>query len=425
MKNHFLLRWFWTLIEYLMIFPIILIISGLLLPADYSLIFIFTLPLHTLVAIIITVVLKKFRNILIYGIGAIYIFLISWVWFLASAFSSKYMLVLIIGSTLFFIRGIKKATGGGPIIFFYMGGLVIHGISLFLLSRVKAINPYFDIAMIASVIYVAIALPLANRHFLIIESQQKNSLSIMPSSVIKGNRMIVIFILVAIGLLSIGKYLVAALNYLVKVIVGAVDGLMKLLSSSGELSQQPVENNNSPPIEMPQAEANPLVEIISEILSILFVLVILYFLTKYLIKNHKRIIKNIFDFFSRLLSRFRRWSSTEQSYTDKQELLIKTDELKKASFLRRLFKKEKRWRDMKDNSSRIRFIYTKFVLDSVKKGFRFRLSDTPSETVERINGEIKGGQENHQLINESYNQAYYGNKETSDETVRILRDRYL
>lgn len=425
MKNQFLLRWFWALIEYLMLLPAILIVSGLLLPVNYALIFIFTLPLHTLTAIIVTVLLKKFRNILVYGIGAIYIFLLSWAWLVVSSFNFKYMLVFIVGSTLFFIRGVKKATGSGTLIFFYTGGLVIHGISLFFLSRVTVINPYFNIAIMASIVYVAVAFPLANRHFLIIESQQRNSLSIMPRSVIRGNRIIVFVILATIGLLSIGKYLIEAFNYLVKVIVGAVDGLMKFLSSSGQSSQQPLEINSPPPMDMSQAESNPLVEIISEILSVLLVLIILYFFTKYLIKNHKRIIKNIFDFFSRILSRFQKWSSTEQSYTDRQEFLLKTDELKRASFLRRLLKREKRWKDMKDNSSRTRFIYTKFVLDSIRKGFRFRLSDTPSETVERINGEIKGSRGKHQLMKDAYNQVCYGKKEISDETVGILKDRYL
>ena len=179
MKNQFLMRWFWTLTEYLMVFPVILIISALLLPDKSVLAFILTLPLHTLIAMTIARFIDRFKNIIMAGIGMAYILLISCIWLFISPENSRYLIIYLAGTAIFFIRGIAKATGGS-VIFFYAGGLVIHGISLFFLSRVSVINPYFNIAVTASVIYVAISLPLANRYFLITESQQKNSLNIMP-----------------------------------------------------------------------------------------------------------------------------------------------------------------------------------------------------------------------------------------------------
>jgi hypothetical protein len=425
MKNQFLVRWFWTLTEYLMVFPVILMISGLLLPDKFAVVFTFTLPLHTLIAIVIARFIDKFRNIVIMGIGTAYVLLVSCVWLFASFDNSRYMLVYFTGTALFFFRGINKATEGRPMMFFYTGGLFIHCISLFFLSRVKVINPYFNIAVIVSILYVTIALPLANRYFLIIESQQKNSLNIMPKSVVRGNRIIVISILAAIGVLSAGRFLLQGLELLLGTLRDMVGWLMSLFASNDEFSVPPPENLNPSFEELPQAESNPLVEIISEIISTLLTLIILFFVIRYIIRNHKRIIKNIMEFFSRLFSRFQRWSSSEQSYIDKQEFLLKIDDLKGPSFFKRLFKREKRWKDMNDNSSRTRFIYTKFVLDNIKRGFHFRITDTPSETVERITGEMKGSEKDHSLINEAYNQVRYGKKEVSDETVKILKDKYL
>ena len=79
---------------------------------------------------------------------------------------------------------------------------------------------------------------------------------------------------------------------------------------------------------------------------------------------------------------------------------------------------------MKDNSSRTRFLYTRFVLSNIKNGYKFRISDTPSETVQRITKEFDG-QENHELIGQAYNNVRYGIKELPDDIVGKLKDKYL
>lgn len=424
MKNQFLMRWFWTLTEYLMVFPVILIISALLLPDKSVLAFILTLPLHTLIAMTIARFIDRFKNIIMAGIGMAYILLISCIWLFISPENSRYLIIYLAGTAIFFIRGIAKATGGS-VIFFYAGGLVIHGISLFFLSRVSVINPYFNIAVTASVIYVAISLPLANWYFLITESQQKNSLNIMPETLVRGNRMIAFGMLGIIGVLSSGRFLLQGFDLLLRTLRDMVGWLMSLLASDDDFSVPPPENFDPSFEEMPQAESSPLVELISDIISALLTLTVLFFVIRYIVKNHKMIIRSIMDFLSRLMNRFHRWSSSEQSYVDTQEFLLKLDDLKGSSFFKRFFRREKRWKDMKDNASRTRFIYTRFVLDNIKRGFRFKVSDTPSETVRRISGEMKSSNENHSLLDEAYNSVRYGQKEVSDETVRALKDQYL
>ena len=54
-------------------------------------------------------------------------------------------------------------------------------------------------------------------------------------------------------------------------------------------------------------------------------------------------------------------------YFDSEESLLKVKYLKTILY-KRLFKREPRWRDMKDNSSRVRFIYSRFVIDHIRKG---------------------------------------------------------
>ncbi|NLO93948.1 MAG: hypothetical protein GX389_06825, partial [Clostridiaceae bacterium] len=197
-----LLRWFWSLIEYLMFVPVILIIAGLTLPIENALIYTFTLPLHSLLAVMITVLLKKFKNLVLLILGIVYIFAVSCIWLITSAVTPEHMLLYILGTAFFFYWGIRRGIAGGSSMFFYTGGLVIHGLSLLIIGRSPVLNPLFNLSLVLAIFYVLFALPVANRHYLITESQQKNSLNTMPKSVIHGNWIIVSAITILIGILS-------------------------------------------------------------------------------------------------------------------------------------------------------------------------------------------------------------------------------
>lgn len=425
MKNQVLKRWFWTITEYLMLFPAILIISVLLLPDQVSLIFTLALPVNALISILIARIQGRFRNIVLMITGTVYTLLVSGLWFLASPGDIGYIFVYIAGTAVFFYRGIKRATGNKPVLFFYAGGLLIHIICYFLISRVGVLVPYLYTAAAGSALYVIAVLPIANRYFLIAESQQKNSLNVMPSSVVRGNRIIVMTLLVTIGILSAGRYLLEGINWLIGSAGRFINWLSRILESAEDNSLLPEDRGDFSFDMMEPAEENPVVQFILEAITALLVLFLLFLVIRHIVINHKRIIKSIMEFFSRLSGRFRKWSSTEQSYSDKYEFLLKTADPGRPPLLRRILRREKRWKDMKDNISRTRFIYTRFVLDSIQKGFQFRVSDTPLETVERISREIKGDNSDHSLLSETYDQARYGNKEISDETVMKLKDRYL
>lgn len=426
MKNQVLMRWFWTITEYLMMFPLILIITVLLLPDQVSLAFAFTLPVNALFAIIIARIKGRFRKIVLLITGVAYTLLVSGLWFLALPGDIGYMFVYLAWTAVFFCRGIRRATGSEPVLFFYSGGLLIHVICLFLVSRVEVLVPYLNIVAAGAAIYVIAVLPIANNYFLIAESRQRNSLSVMPNTVVRGNRIIVITLLVIIGILSAGKYLVEGINWIIGTVMMLINWLRRILESLAENGPLRPEVYEDFTFEiMEPAQENPVVQLILEIITALMVLAILFLIIRHIVINHRKILKSIMEFFSRLSGRFRKWSATEQSYSDRYEFLLKTAGPRRPPLLKRIFMREKRWNDMKDNVSRTRFIYTKFVLDSIRKGFHFRVSDTPSETAERISREIKSDGNDHSLLSETYNQARYGNGQISDETVKILKDRYL
>jgi hypothetical protein len=248
-------------------------------------------------------------------------------------------------------------------------------------------------------------------------------LSIVPHSVLRGNKVILFFLLAGIILLSFWRTLLDGIIYIAGVIADFIGRIIEWL---GSFMQSPGEQQGSggEKMQLPPGESNPTVSLILDILTYILILAVIFLIIRYFVKNYKRIYAALYSWFSSLFSRFQRWSTTEQGYVDKQESLLKTEAPKRMSFLKRLLQREPKWRDMKDNTSRVRFLYTKFVLDHVRKGFQFTPSETSDETIGRIQNSEKDEAGDHNLLRSAYRQARYGKKPVEDETVSALKDIY-
>lgn len=408
--------------------PILLIIVGFALPKQAVVPFILVLPIHMLVSILITSVLKKFRNILVAAIGVVYVAGISGLCiglFYTGAIIE--IIVIVVLTAFFFLWGILAGIGiRKRDIFFYAFGLVLHALSIFLTGQAPALLSYQSTAVVLGIVYVLAGLPLANRRFLILETREKSSLHRIPGSVSRGNLLVAFCFIIGIILLSFWRTLLDGLLYVASVIAGVIGQIIRWFASLYQTDEGIPEGGGGGSMELPPAEeSNPLVSLILDILGILFVAVVLFFIIRYIVKNYKRIYATIYDFFSRIFGRVQRWSTTEQGYVDQQESLLKTDIPKRRSFLRRLLKREPRWKDMKDNASRIRFLYTKFILNHIRRGFQYSPADTPDETVNRIRDMEKQDTTEHEDIRSAYTLVRYGQKEIQDETVKVLKETYL
>lgn len=428
MKKQVLLRWFWSILEYLMVFPIILIIAGFTFNKNVQVLFTLSLPFHMLVSIIITMALKRFRNLIITIITALYVAGVTMLWIAAAPLGTiEEISVTVISTCFFFIWGIRAGIGAnGRNLFFYSAGLIVHGIAIFLINNSPALKHLIVTAFVAAVIYVVTGLPIANRRFLLLETREKSSLKIIPGSVIRGNRIITTGLIALILLLSLWKALVNAVVFIAKgiafVIKKIIDFLASLYQSSGPEPNAPgMENMPLPPAE----ESSSIITVILNVLSILFVLFILFLIIRYIVKNFKRICKAVQDMISGILGSFKRWGAAEQGYFDRQESILKTELPKKPSIIKRIFKREPKWRDMKDNASRVRFIYVKFVTENIRRGFSFSCTDTPAETIKRIADRNKQDIKVHEKIKDVYNSARYSGIMPGDETVNELKSAYL
>lgn len=427
MKKQIFLRWAWCLLEYHMVFPVLLILAGFTLPANVALVFTIILPVHMLAAITITSMLKRFRNILVAVIAFVYIALVTLLWQVTVMSASVEELILtIVATSFFFIWGIRAGIGKSvQALFFYGGGLIVHAVCLFLFSRAPALKPLLGVAVGVSIAYVIIGLPMANRRFLVHETRQKNSVRTLPGSLLRGNKIIVFCILAGTILLSFWEALAKIVVYIGGFIGKIIAKIVEILASLYETGEGRPEGGGEQMVLPPAEESNSIIPLILNIIFILLALTALFFLIRYIVRNYKRIAAGIYNFFMNILGRFQRWGSVEQGFVDRQESLLKSEIQKKPSLLKRLFRREPGWRDMKDNRSRIRFIYARFVLDHIRKGLNYSPADTPGEAVNKIACMDGDDPSKHSGILGAYECVRYGEKETDDNTVKMLKDMYI
>jgi hypothetical protein len=427
MKKQILLRWLWTLLEYLMVFPIILIVAGFTFDKDIQAMFTLSLPFHTLASIAITMVLKRFRNLIIVIITVLYVAGVTTLWIVFAPLETiEGIIVTILLTCFFFIWGVRAGIGANRRnLFFYSAGLIVYGISVFLINKSTVLEHLTGIIAFFAVVYVVTGLPIANRRFLLLESREKSSLKVIPGSVLRGNRIIAAGIVAAILLLSLWKAFADAVVFAAKGIAYVIGRIFDFFASLYEPLEPAPGGPGMGDMLPPAEESNSITALIFDILSVLVVLILLFLLIRYIVKNHKKIRKAIHDVISVILGGFKRWSLTEQGYFDRQESILKTELPKKPSLIKRIFRREPKWRDMKDNASRIRFIYAKFVTDNIRKGFNFSCTDTPAETIKRIADRNKQDIKIHEKIKSAYNSARYSSIIPGDETVSDLKSMYL
>ena len=82
MKKQVFLRWLWCIMEYLMVFPLVVILTGFTLSYNATIIFAVTLPIHLFFGIILTYILRRFRNVIAVLVGIAYVTIINLIFML-------------------------------------------------------------------------------------------------------------------------------------------------------------------------------------------------------------------------------------------------------------------------------------------------------------------------------------------------------
>lgn len=124
-----------------------------------------------------------------------------------------------------------------------------------------------------------------------------------------------------------------------------------------------------------------------------------------------KISKKLFSFFGIKFDRYKK-RKDEKSFIFGED----DDDVKRK---RHSIKSSSKWRDMQENSERIRFLYIKYIVKIIKGGYKLDASLTPNEV--RTDLEINEEQEENELF-DLYNGARYsgGSVFISDSQVEAM-----
>lgn len=415
--------------EYIMLFPVFLMVGGFALPYHMVLFYTLSMPLHVIVGRVLISAVKKYKNIFAVILGLLYkiIFLVV----VETLFNLDLLHFIIFSASVFAVY----AWGIWPMVskrdgfrMSYFGGLFIYIIGMFFFLHAPLLMPWRGWFSASAILFTLSGLPISNQKQLNHEIIDKKLLTAIPASVRKGNVITTVSMVLVIVIFSFWKTLASVVKGIANAILSVLAGIFELLSSLMKPVQ--VENNGQPqdPLEGLRVDEQE-TSLFWDILYWVMLAAIIGCAVLLLVKNHKKILNALSRWFSKLFDRIKGWGGAELGYVDRQESLLKKEEetpRRKGGFISRLFARPVQWRDLKDNISRVRYIYSKVVRDNIRAGYAYTPSKTPNETLDgirRIDGKI--GQERYEQLAESYNQARYGNEAIGDDLVDKLKQEFI
>lgn len=113
-----------------------------------------------------------------------------------------------------------------------------------------------------------------------------------------------------------------------------------------------------------------------------FIILLILFKALQLRKRLKRILASLRNYYSETLKKIKDFIEERQTVritdkTDEKNILFDLDQINPLKKLKRA--KRPRWKDLKNNRERIRFIYRRYIEDRLKKGAKIENSETPDE----------------------------------------------
>jgi len=238
--------------------------------------------------------------------------------------------------------------------------------------------------------------------------------------------LVVAFLLILI--VSTWSFLLDGLEWIAGKVFGAIWKFIFFLSSfvtstkSNETETTPSGAGALAPVEKAMDPFwQKVIEITIIVIAILGILAIVIFLS---IKIYQ-IIKRLIPIVKAWLARFHIFDNTMDEYTDKKERLIDLKDLPKnymqkaSEWLAERMQREAKWQEMTTVEEKVRFLYRYAVLKGISKGTLFNAAKTPTETVDGLTPKITT-EEAGALLKTYYNNTRYGGKLPTEEEVNAL-----
>lgn len=340
-----------------------------------------------------------------------------------------YMILGWLLSAALLYRGVRMGTtvwhGDVPAIHF-MIGLCSYFVASFVASLFESWRVYLPVLLWTGLASLCICLFLLNRTHIRTASPEGVS---KVSSVLSKNRIWIISLIGVILFISFFQ----VVNQALMAVIHSTAYFMKWMSSLFSSSEIPeLEQEQNMELVLESAEDK---SIWSKIIEYVFYgfgsIVVLFFgglFLNWLIKNLRSGWTLIMNWLRHLLQKENKWIRND-GYTDEKKQLIQWKELRaslEGSFKKRialLFRREAKWNSLSDWRARVRWLYRRKLLQSMRQGYEFKQHLTPRETLSALTADKSDLPPPHPLLARYYEQARYGgdHETISDEEVEKIK----
>jgi hypothetical protein len=298
----------------------------------------------------------------------------------------------------------------------YMMGAASYFIISLILGRLAAFA-HLRLPLIGfGIAALLLALFALNRSYVNDESMSEDGTPAVERTVRIQNR-VMVAVTAAVTVLIV-------LSYQLQALLGSLwsqirEWLIKLFSSSPSQERPPA--SQPPPPQTPQLPKDggshlpQWVDLLLQGFAILIVLAVVWLLLRKL----NRLPQWLRQLSAKIARMFDRENEQKTNgYVDEVE------SLRKPSFIDRFRRDTRigghaRWKELRDNESRLRFLYRRRIGQSVKSGYSFKPHLTPAETGSELRSLGAGDPLSENFI-ERYNEVRYGGRKLSDDELQQL-----
>lgn len=322
----------------------------------------------------------------------------------------------------------------------YWVSLFVYFLSSLIFSRLEVLAPLIPLLTAAGFISVILTLWMTNSLSLQNVNLSGKKVTEVSKTIKRHNHIAVILITFVIFFIAFFntikdlfvQWILAVMHFIISGIVY----LMSLFAGDDE-KPLPVEENPDMPEMSPLPEGEParwaqIMEIIMFGLLGIFVLVLLFFGIKALSKVIRKALHKLMAFL-KTKGAFR---TETTGYVDEKTKTVTLKGLgsmykdRLQHWLSERLRKEPKWKDLKNNRDRVRYVYRHWLIHRIASGYAYKDTLTPKETsMDLVKWRDKGAEhrgndlnEDHSDLTDAYNEARYGNKDIHDDKVLRIQN---
>lgn len=410
-------------VEYLLFFPIILLIGTFLLPKEAIMLW---LPIVFGVfsfGIMVKNILPV--NWSIYPLLAIIIGIIP-SYMLAE--NLIFLFLLIILHSIVAYRGMLYASRNWdsllPISYLWLMAFIIYFVCYFIFHFVDRLLIYENIVTTCGVVAVVITLFITNTETLKASSLSKEENPYVSSGVKRHNRLLFIITVIIAILLTTGTIIRDTIWNTIRIILKWLFGQS---TSEGEVPpmESPPANPLLPGMQEPakQSAIMKFLETVMLYFVYICLIVLVVFVLLLMIKRSRLWIKRMFFKFIAFLKQISNRAHFQKEdgyYTDEKESVFDWDEWKKAqqekvaNLVGKIFKRDRDWNSL-NMQEKVRYIYRNYL--SNQQGIAIQPASTPREILSELRSLLPDDKERIELLMDSYEKTRYGERDIDEKTM--------